>query len=54
MKISPKTKATIKTVSHFALLGLAAVVLVKIYKTADQYEKLGKKINAEGVKYLLK
>jgi hypothetical protein len=41
-----------KTVTHFALLGLAAVVLVKIYKTADQYDKLGKKINAEGVKSL--
>lgn len=50
-----KTKTQIvKTVTHFALLGLAAVVLVKIYKTADQYEKLGKNINENGVKYLLK
>ena len=54
MKISPKTAKTIKTVSHFALLGLAAVVLVKVYKTADQYQKLGEKINAEGLKYLIK
>jgi hypothetical protein len=52
MKISPKTKATIKTVSYVALFGLAAVVLVKIYKTADQYDKLGKKLNSEGLKSL--
>lgn len=54
MKISPKAKATIKTVSHFALLGLAAVVLVKIYKTANEYERLGKNINEQGVKYLIR
>ena len=48
-----KTKTQIvKTVGYFALLGLAAVVLVKIYKTADQYDKLGQKINKDGLKSL--
>lgn len=48
-----KTKTQIaKTVVNFALLGLAAVVLVKIYKTADQYDKLGQKLNKDGLKTL--
>jgi hypothetical protein len=54
MKISPKTKATVKTVGYVALFGLAAVVLVKIYKTADKYEKLADNIDANGLRYLLK
>lgn len=50
-----KTKAiqTSKTIAHFALLGLAAVVLVKIYKTANTYDALGKKLQSEGLKLLL-
>lgn len=50
-----KTKAiqTSKTIAHFALLGLAAAVLVKIYKTANTYDELGKKMKAEGIKIKL-
>ena len=54
MKISPKTKATFKIVGSVALFGLAAVVLVKIYRTADKYEKLADNIDQNGIRYLLK
>lgn len=48
-----KTKIQIaKNIGHFALFGLAVVVLVKIYKTADQYDKLGQKLNKDGLKSL--
>jgi hypothetical protein len=34
---------------NFALMALGAVVLVKLYNTADTYQKLAKKIDSQGL-----
>ena len=42
-----------KDIVNFAVLGLAVVVLVKLYNTADQYEKIAKDVNTSGLRSVL-
>jgi hypothetical protein len=58
-----KTKAIqiSKTVAHFALMGIAAVVLIKLYNTAKNVDKtsktfdaLGKNLQDQGIKSLFR
>jgi hypothetical protein len=42
-------KISNKEIVNFALMALGAVVLVKLYNTADTYDKLAKKINSQGL-----
>lgn len=50
-----KTKRKIKPndVLAFGVLTLAAVVLVKVYNVANEYQKIAKKINTRGFTDLL-
>ncbi len=46
-------KITNKDIVSLAVMGLAVVVLVKLYNTAEQYEKIAKDVNTSGLRSVL-
>jgi len=46
-------KISNKDIVSLAVMGLAVVVLVKLYNTAEQYEKIAKDVNTSGLRSVL-
>jgi hypothetical protein len=49
MMAKKTNKISNNQIVNFALMALGAVVLVKLYNTADTYQKLAKKIDSQGL-----
>jgi len=48
-----RQKITNNELVALAVMGLAVVVLVKLYNTADQYEKIATEVNKAGLRSVL-